>query len=311
LSNRRARHLNRLQLGLRAMLALILTTLVMNTASGDEYSEVEIRTRPLRGGVHLMTGVGGNLAALSGDDGILLVDDQYGPLGDKIRRALARIGEGPIRFVVNTHWHGDHTGGNEGMAATGAVIVAHENVRTRMSTEQFMAGLGRPVPASPDAALPVVTFAETLSFHFSGETIRVEHLGPAHTDGDAMVHFVEANVLHMGDTFFNGMYPFIDLSSGGRLEGLIAASDRGLALANAETMIVPGHGPLGDREQLVAYRDMLVDVRDRIRIAIRVGKSRAAVIASQPTQAHDDRWGRGFMKPDVFTGLAYDSLSGR
>ena len=180
-----------------------------------------------------------------GKSGTYLIDDQYAPLSDKILAAIKAITPDPVRFVVNTHWHGDHTGGNENMGKAGALLVAHENVRRRMSTEQFMAAMGRKIPPSPEEALPVVTFTDAMTFHWNGDEIRVYHVPPAHTDGDSIVHFVKADVVHMGDIFFNGGYPFIDTSSGGRVDGVIEAADRVLAGIGEKTRIIPGHGPLG------------------------------------------------------------------
>jgi glyoxylase-like metal-dependent hydrolase (beta-lactamase superfamily II) len=213
-----------------------------------------------------------------------------------------------VRFVVNTHWHGDHTGGNENMGKAGALIVAHENVRVRMSREHFMAAFGRKIPPSPEAALPVVTFTDAVTFHWNGDEIRVHHVPPAHTDGDSIVHFVKADVVHMGDVFFNGGYPFIDTSSGGRVDGVIAAADRVLAAVGEKTRIIPGHGPLATKADLQAYRDVVKTLRDRIATLKAEGKSRDEVIAAKPTADHDAKWGGGFMKGDTFTGLVYDSL---
>jgi glyoxylase-like metal-dependent hydrolase (beta-lactamase superfamily II) len=209
---------------------------------------------------------------------------------------------------VNTHWHGDHSGGNENMTAAGIIIVAHDNVRTRMSTEQFIAAFDSRVPASPKGALPVVTFAQSVTFHAGGETIHAVHLPPAHTDGDAIVHFVSANTLHMGDVFFKGRYPFIDLSSGGSFEGVIAAVDAALKYVNDSTRVIPGHGPLAGKSDLVEYRTVLAKIRDRVRPLIAQGKTKAQVIAAKPSAEWDATRGSGFMKPDVFLGIVYDSM---
>ena len=209
---------------------------------------------------------------------------------------------------MNTHWHGDHIGGNENMGKTGALLVAHENVRKRISTEQFIAAFGRKIEPSPEAALPVVTFTDAVTFHWNGDEIRVHHVPPAHTDGDSIVHFVKADVVHMGDVFFNGGYPFIDVSSGGRVDGVIAAADRVLAGIGERTRIIPGHGPVATKADLRAYRDMVKTLRDRIATLKAEGKTRDQVVAAKPTADHDVKWGGGFMKGDTFTGLAYDSL---
>ena len=278
-------------------------------ARAQDYDKVEVRATPLRGGTHLLTGAGGNMIASSGEDGTFLIDDQYAPLNEKISAELATLGRMPLRFVINTHWHGDHTGGNEAFGRSGAVIVAHANVRKRMSTEQFIAAFERKVEASPAAALPVVTFTEGVTLHLNGDDVEVIHVAHAHTDGDALVRFANANVLHMGDTWFNGGYPFIDLSSGGSIDGLIAALDRGLALSDAETLIVPGHGKVGDRAALQAYRDLLHAARERIAALKAAGKTREQAIAAAPTAEWDEAWGKGFIKPAQFVGFVYDSLS--
>lgn len=275
----------------------------------QDFSAVEIETVPVSDGVFMLVGAGGNVGLSVGEDGAFLVDDQYAPLTDQIRAAIAAQTDAPVRFVVNTHWHGDHTGGNEHMGEAGAIIVAHENVRERMSTEQFIEAFGETVAASPEAALPVVTFTDGVTFHWNGDEIRVFHVDSAHTDGDVVIHFIGANVIHAGDTYFNGAYPFIDVSSGGRLGGLIAAADRLLEIAGEQTRIIPGHGPLSGRAELAAYRDVLIAARERIGTMVADGMSRESVVAATPMSAYDATWGAGFMKPDVWVGIVYDALT--
>lgn len=269
---------------------------------------VEVKVTALAGSVHMLVGQGGNIGVSAGADGVFMIDDQYAPMTDNIRKALAGISPKPLRFVLNTHWHGDHTGGNENLGKSGAVIVAHDNVRTRMSTEQFIKAFDMKVPASPAAALPVITFTETVTFHLNGDEIHVFHIPPAHTDGDSLVHFRKADVLHMGDTFFNGMYPFIDLSSGGSIDGMIAAADRALLLCGPKTKIIPGHGPLAGKADLQAFRDMLAGLRQRIATLAKSGKSLAEVLAAKPSSGLDAKWGNGFMKPDLFVEIIYQSV---
>ncbi|HEU0077901.1 MAG TPA: MBL fold metallo-hydrolase [Longimicrobiaceae bacterium] len=277
----------------------------------QDMSGVQVRTEHVAGSVHMLTGAGGNVAVVAGADGVFLVDDQFAPLTEKIRAAVARISPAPVRFVLNTHWHGDHTGGNENLGRAGVLIVAHDNVRTRMSADQFMNNLSDTVRASPAAALPVVTFTDTVTFHLNGEEVRAFHVAPAHTDGDAVVHFRRADVVHMGDTDFNGFYPYIDLSSGGSVDGTLAAADRVLAMAGERTRIIPGHGPLSGRAELRAYRDMLATVRDRGRALAREGKTLEQVLAARPSAEFDARWGQGFMKPEPFVRIVYQSVAGR
>jgi cyclase len=272
---------------------------------------VRVRVVPVAGGVHMLVGRGGNIGVSAGEDGVFLVDDQYAPMTERIRAAVATISTRPIRFVLNTHWHGDHTGGNENLGRAGVLIVAHDNVRRRMSTEQFIEAINAREPASPKDALPVVTFTDAVTFHLNGDSIHAFHVPPAHTDGDAIVHFRGANVVHMGDVFFNGFYPFIDLSSGGSLEGVIAAADRVLAMADANTKIIPGHGPLSDRAGLQAYRDMLATARDRVSAAIRAGKTLEQLKAERPLADLDATWGRGFINPEFFLTSVYQSLTRR
>jgi cyclase len=261
----------------------------------------------------MLTGSGGNIGVSYGQDGVVLIDDQYAALTPKIRAALAELSPSGVelRFVLNTHWHGDHTGGNENLARAGAVIVAHDKVRERMSREQFSSALDRRTPASPEQALPVVTFGEDATFHLNGRTIRALHVAPAHTDGDSVVYFDGVEVVHTGDLYFNGFYPFIDVASGGDPDGMIAAVDALLEEVTDETRIIPGHGPLSNRAELRSYREMLVLVRDRVRAGIARGQSVEEVLASKPSAEFDAEWGGGFMPPDRFVRILYDGLTSR
>ncbi len=297
----------------RLLPALLATALVAPTAARaqQDLSAVQVRTQHVAGSVHMLTGAGGNVAVVAGTDGVFLVDDQFAPLTEKIRAAVARISPAPVRFVLNTHWHGDHTGGNENLGRAGALIVAHDNVRTRMSADQFMNRMTDTVKASPPGALPVVTFTSAVTFHLNGDEVHAFHVPPAHTDGDAVVHFRRADVVHMGDTYFNGLYPYIDISSGGSVDGMIAAADRVLAMTREGTRIIPGHGPLSGRAELRAYRDMLATVRDRVRALVREGKTLQQVQAAKPSAEFDARWGQGFMKPDSFVRVVYESVARR
>ncbi|PZD75176.1 Metallo-beta-lactamase type 2 [Acaryochloris thomasi RCC1774] len=278
-------------------------------AQQQDFSKTEIETIPVAEGIYMLVGEGGNIGVSAGEDGVFMVDDQFAPLTEKIKAAIAEITDKPIRFLLNTHWHGDHTGGNENLGNAGVVIVAHDQVRERMSREQFMEAFQRTVPASPKAALPVVTFNDTTTFHLNGQTIHTFHVEPAHTDGDSVLHFKEADVIHTGDVYFNGRYPFIDTSSGGSVEGMLAAADKVLALATETTKIIPGHGSLSNRAELEVYRKMLVDVRDRTQAAIDKGTSLEDFIASKPTADYDEKWGQDFMSPEKFLTIVYKDLA--
>lgn len=291
----------------RCSLAAVLISMA-TLASAQPAAVPEPKLTPVAGCVHMIQGQGGNVAVCHGADGAFMVDDQYAPMTPGIVQALTALDALPLRFVLNTHWHTDHTGGNEGMHGEGALIVAHENVRQRLSTDQFIKAFGRPTPASPASAWPVVTYTRDVSFHLNGETVLAEHVPAAHTDGDSLVYFSQADVLHMGDIFFNGLYPFIDASSGGRVDGVLAAVDRGLAIAGSKTKIIPGHGPLTDRLGLIEYKQMLQGIRDRVAAAKRRGETLEQIQAARPTARWDEQWGGGFLPPDAFVAIVFDAL---
>ncbi len=275
----------------------------------QDADEVQIETIHVSGNVYMLVGSGGNLGLSVGDDGAFLIDDQFAPLTEKILAAIQSLTESNVQFLINTHWHGDHTGGNENMGKVGAIIVAHENVRKQMTVDHFLAAFNSTTPASPESALPVVTFTESVTFHWNADEIRVFHVDPAHTDGDSVIHFKKANVIHAGDVFFNGMYPFIDTSTGGNLNGMISAAKIILALATDETKIIPGHGPLATRADLEGYYEMLVTARDLIKEQVDAGKTRDEVIAAKPTASLDAAWGGGFLPPDMWVGIVYDGMT--
>jgi glyoxylase-like metal-dependent hydrolase (beta-lactamase superfamily II) len=287
----------------RASMTLALLGAAGVAGAQTDFSGVEIKTEKVADGIYMLTGSGGNLGLAVGPDAVFLVDDQYAPLAPKIRAAIAAITPKPVRFVLNTHWHGDHTGGNEAFGSAGALVIAHDNVRKRMSTEQFLAFFQLKVEPSPKAALPVVTFGRDVTFHINGDEVTALHCPAAHTDGDAIVHFRRADVIHMGDIHFNFMYPFIDSASGGSADGVIAAVDKALALATERTRIIPGHGALATRADLQAYRDMLATVVGRIKAAIAAGKTAKEIVESKPTREFDARWGNGFIKADNWVNM--------
>jgi glyoxylase-like metal-dependent hydrolase (beta-lactamase superfamily II) len=294
-----------------AALAVLLAAPLARAQHGDP-SKVTLKTTPVAGNITMIEGAngfsGGNVAVSVGDDGLLVVDDALEPLAAKLRTALAALSKKPVRFVVNTHVHGDHTGGNAALAGSGAVIVAHYNVRKRLSADQFieMMGMKKTIPASPAIALPVVTFNDDLTFFFNGDEIHVVHVSPAHTDGDAFIHFKKANVLHMGDTFLAG-YPIVDHNSGGTFEGYIAAADKGLSIADDATKIIPGHGPVMTKADLAAWREMLIKLRDEVAAMAAKKKSLDEIKAAKLTAEYDAKH-EGFVKPDMLVETIYNDL---
>ena len=257
----------------------------------------------------MLVGQGGNIGVGVGEDGVFLIDDQFVPLTEKIRRAVGKLSSSPIRFLLNTHWHPDHTGGNENLGSTGTVIIAHDNVREQMSVPHFLETFNLKIPPSPSTALPIVTFNDTVTLHLNGETIQGFHVPSAHTDGDTIIYFQQGNVIHGGDIFFNGMYPFIDISTGGSIAGTIAAVEQLLAIANNETKIIPEHEPLETRTELIEYQYMLLTVKRRVEEAIVQDMSLEAFIASQPTADLDGKWSKGILRPEQFLKIVYTDLS--
>ncbi|MGZ6291983.1 MAG: MBL fold metallo-hydrolase [Syntrophales bacterium] len=278
-------------------------------SASQDFTNVQIQTEKVADNVYMLVGAGGNIGISAGKDCVFMIDTSYAPLADRIKAAIATVSDKPIQYVVNTHWHQDHVGGNEYFAKAGATVVAHDNVRKRVSTEQVVKILNRTVPPLPDPALPVITFSRSVTFYLNGNEIYILNIARAHTDGDAIVHFRKSNVIHMGDIYFNGMYPFIDLSAGGSMNGMIRAVKNILLLCDRDTKVIPGHGHLSNKTELEEYLKMLVDVRDRISREIKAGKPLDSVIASQPTRDFDPVWGKGFMKPEQFVTIVYESLA--
>lgn len=291
-----------------AVLAAILSTGLGSVQAQQDFSKTEIKTIKLSSTLYMLMGEGGNIGVSAGTDGVYLIDDQYAPLTDKIIAALKVISGKPVKYVVNTHWHGDHTGGNENFGNRGAVIIAHDAVHARMAKGQYMAIRKITVPPAPKGALPVITFSGRAALHQNGETAKLIHVDPAHTDGDTIIHWPESNVIHTGDTFVNGMFPFIDTGSGGTLAGLIKSAETVLSLADAQTKIIPGHGPLGNKEALTRFRDMLVTARDRAMAAKAAGKTAEEWVAAKPYGDLEADWGGGFIKADMFAQMVFAAL---
>jgi cyclase len=290
------------------LIALWLLPLPAAAQMGD-LSKVEYQTEKVAESIYMLsTGAGGNIGVLVGPDGAVIIDDQFEELAPKLRAAIALLTDKPIRFAINTHWHFDHTGANATLGRTGTLLVAQGNVRKRMSTTQLGTLTATPTPPSPPEALPVITFDESLSLHLNGEDLDVMHVADAHTDGDAIIRFRKANVLHMGDVFFVGSYPFIDTRSGGSFNGMIDALTTALAIVDDQTRIIPGHGPLANKAKMQEFRDMLVTIRGRIMGQIRAGKSLQAVVDSKPTAEFDAAWAGSFWKPDQWVARAYTDL---
>lgn len=292
--------------------AIILATsivLLSSATSAQRPAQPEFKVTPLRGSVAMLhDDIGGNVAACSGDDGILLVDSGFAQVTSALIIATEELSNRPIRWLINTHWHFDHVGGNATLAEEGATIIAHRLVRERMRRPRILGGMERQVPASEPAALPDVTFERGMQLHLNDEHIRVIHVGPAHTNGDSFVYFEKANVLHVGDVYFNRMYPYIDVNAGGNLDGFVSALDRALAIANDDTRIIPGHGPLSNIAELKRYRDTLSLLNQRIDKLVDSGKSREEVIAAKPTAEYDAEWAKAF-PPDLWVGLVYDGIT--
>lgn len=267
----------------------------------------EVTTTDLGDGLYMLAGQGGNVGVSVGDDGVFVIDDQFAPMSEKILAAIAELSDGQVEYVLNTHFHGDHTGGNENFADTGATVVAHENVRQRMSAPQTLAVFGD-VPASPDGALPSVTFSENTTYHKNGHEIKIIHVANAHTDGDAVVHFPEANVIHAGDVFFNGFFAFVDTNNGGTVDGMIDALGVVIELADDNTQIIPGHGPMATRGDAVMARDDLLTLRDSLGALLAQGLSEDEIVAQQPLSDMDLNATSGFFDDETFVRILLGGL---
>ena len=290
---------------------LLLTVFLLSTVSinaqGRDWSQVQMKATKVAGNVYMLEGAGGNIGVSVGADGILIVDDQFAPLADKIKASLKELGQGKLRFILNTHWHGDHTGGNV-VFGPEAPIIAHDNVRKRMATEQRSEVFKSTTPPSPKEALPVITFNQTLTVHFNGEEIRAIHFPQGHTDGDSVIFFTSSNVVHLGDDFFAGRFPFVDLESGGSVEGLARNIGDIITKLPEGAKLIPGHGPISTIDDLKNYHRMLLETTEIVRNKIASGKT-VAQIKSEGLPEEFKPWGTGFIKTDLWLETIYKSLT--
>ncbi len=286
-----------------------LKFLVPGVIPQDDFDAVQIETHKVAPGVLMLVGLGGNIGVSYGEDSTFMIDGQFGPLTEKVLAAIRSRTDQPVQYVLNTHWHLDHVAANETLAGHGMTILAHENVHRRLRVDQYLPAFGATVPAMPEVGLPKITFSKDLTLHWNGDTTDIFHAPHAHTDGDTIVHFKSSNVIHMSDTYFNGMYPIIDMDTGGTLEGMIAVADEVLKRSDETTKIIPGHGPLSGVTELQAYRDMLMTVRDIMTGLIRQGRSLEEVVALKPTAELDADWACGVLDSDTFVTHVYNLLT--
>lgn len=293
---------------LKTLFAVLSLSLLASLAlaQGQDFSKVEMKATQVAGNVWMLEGSGGNIGVSVGPDGLLIVDDQFAPLADKIKAALKNLGEGKLKFVINTHWHGDHTGSNA-IFGLEVPIIAQSNVRKRLGSESTNRA-GQKVPAAPKSALPIITFDETLSVHFNGEEIKAIHFPHGHTDGDGVIFFTGSNVVHMGDHMMTGSFPFVDTSSGGSVEGIVRNIGNILAKLPPDVKIIPGHGPIATIENVRQYQQVLVETVDIVRKQVLAGKSLDEVKAAG-LPAKYDSWGKGFISTPIWIETVYRSLS--
>lgn len=292
----------------KLFLAVAFFALASQSNAQQNMDTVKISPVMVTDNIYMLKGAGGNIGLLVGKEGTLMIDNQFAPLSNKINGAIKTIDGGAIRFLINTHLHGDHSGGNENFKRMGATIVAHDQVRERMAKEQVNKVFNRTTPPRDADALPVITFSDKLNFHLNEEDIELIHLDKGHTDGDVIVHFKKANVYHMGDAFVRYGYPFIDVSSGGSFSGFLSSLDRILALTNDNSKIIPGHGEVATKADVKALRDKLYDIRDQVLIALKKGNKAEDIPALGITDKYDAELGKGFLKGKDFVMLAAEEL---
>lgn len=267
-----------------------------------------ITVQALRRNISTLIGAGGNIGVLPGSDGKLIIDSGYLSARTKIVDALNSLSPDPIKHLINTHWHFDHTDGNEWMHSAGATITAHENTRKHLSASTRVEDWDFSFPASPSGAIPTDVFNADKTIHLNDTTIALKYYVPSHTDSDVSAYFIEADVLFTGDTWWNGYFPFIDYSTGGSINGMIKAAEANLTMVTEKTIVVPGHGPVGGKTEMTEYRDLLASIRDHVVALKRKGKSLNEIVAAKPTAAYDARWGAGFVNGEFFTKLVYKGL---
>lgn len=293
----------------KLILAAVFTISLSFSGQVNAQQEVKVNIVSLTDNISMLSAKGGNVGVLVGQDGTFVIDDQFAPLSEKLMAAIKQIGGDTPRFLINTHYHGDHTGGNENFANAGAMIVSHDNVRKRLQSGYTLKAFNKTAPPASAKALPVVTYSKNMHFHINQEEISLVFVPNAHTDGDSFVHFVNANIIHAGDTFFNGFYPFIDAEHGGSLQGMITAADKILALSNAQTKIIPGHGKLANQAELQAYRGMLATALGVLKKLKDQGLSLDEAILKQPLQALDAQWGGKMFSSDRWIKLVYATIN--
>ena len=294
---------------MKSLLLIAILFASINSLSAKD-KPVEFTTFQLSDTVYMLKGRGGNVGISTGEDGLYIIDDQLKPITSQLLQAIRKISDKPIRIVLNTHYHADHVGGNEAIGDAGAVIISHDNIRKRMTTEQVSIFMQNTTPPYAKDALPIVTFNDRLSLHMNGETATAYYVANGHTDGDSIIHFPVSNVIHMGDMFFNDLYPYVDLDAGGSMQGLVAAADLALSMANDSTRIIPGHGPLGMTEDLKNYRDYLIKAGANVQELIDKDMDLQQIIAAQPTKEWDEELGKTWITPAQFVTFIYNSLEG-
>lgn len=290
---------------------LILPSLLFLTgivSAQQNFDTVRVRPQKVAEHIYLLKGSGGNIGVLTGADGVVMIDDQFAPLSEKIAAAIKTLDAGAIRFLINTHIHGDHSGGNDNFAKAGATIVAHDQVRERMMKETVNTRMNRTFPPREKIAWPVITFGNTMSFHLNNEDIQLLHFDPGHTDGDVIIHFKKSNVFHTGDAFVRGSFPYIDGSSGGTLDGYISTLSQLLGVLDNNSKVIPGHGDLATKADVKTTHDMLVDIRNQVTAALKSGKKVEDLAGMNITAKYDAQWGNGFIKGKDFVLVVAESL---